>query len=52
MEKFNEWTKTCLRKKRLKEGWADDIIKRSKTPLTKYYCNHCFGWHVTSKLKA
>ena len=51
MEKFKEWERTCLGKKKLKEKWADDIIKRAKTPLRKYCCPHCFGWHVTSKIQ-
>lgn len=50
MDKIDEWVKTCLRKKKLKEQWADNIIKRAKTPLRKYYCPHCAGWHVTSKV--
>ncbi len=51
MEKTTEWTKTCLRKKRLKESWADDIIKKATIQLRKYYCLHCFGWHITKKIK-
>jgi len=50
MENTLEWEKTCLVKKRLKEYWADSIIKRAETPLRKYICPHCFGWHITSKI--
>jgi len=50
MNFIDEWVKTCLRKKKLKEHWADDIIKRADIPLRKYYCPHCEGWHITSKI--
>lgn len=46
MKPVDEWVKTCLRKKKLKEDWADNIIKRAKTPLKKYHCPHCFHWHI------
>jgi len=52
MKKIDEWVKTCLHKKKLKESWADNIIKRAlkdNKVLYKYYCPHCFGWHLTSK---
>mgnify|MGYP006875404281 CR=1 FL=1 len=49
MKRIDEWVRTCLKKKKLKEAWADSIIKRADTPLRKYHCPHCFGWHVTSK---
>lgn len=44
----------CLRKKKLKESWANNIINRAKNEgnnLFKYYCNHCQHWHITKKLK-
>jgi len=50
MEKISEWAKTCLNKKRLKEHWADDIVKRADVSLRKYHCPHCGGWHITSKI--
>lgn len=50
MKPIDEWVKTCLRKKKLKECWADDIIQRSDIPMRKYHCPHCDGWHVTSKI--
>ena len=50
MEKIDEWVKTCLRKKKLKESWADSIISKSSIPLRKYYCPHCFSWHITKKV--
>lgn len=54
MEKINEWVKTCLHKVRMAEGHADEVIKRAEktgTALRKYHCPHCFGWHVTSKVR-
>jgi len=48
------WVRSCLHKKKLKEEWADDIIRRAKlegNEMRKYYCFHCDGWHVTSKKK-
>lgn len=52
MDKIDEWVKTCLHKKKLREKWSNDIIKRAESEgnyLRKYYCFHCFHWHVTSK---
>lgn len=49
MEAIQEWHKTCLRKKKLKEKWANDIILRSNGTVRKYLCPHCQHWHVTSK---
>lgn len=49
MKKIDEWLKTCLKKKKLKEEWADSIIEKADIKLRKYYCPHCFAWHVTSK---
>ena len=51
MKKIDEWYKTCLHKKKLKEHWANDIIKRANVSLSKYHCPHCGGWHVTSQVK-
>lgn len=48
-KRIHSWKNMCLRKKKLKEKWADDIIERAETPLRKYFCNHCGFWHVTSK---
>ena len=52
MEKIDEWVKTCLRKKRMREEHADEVIERAAkegTTLRKYLCPHCFAWHVTKK---
>ena len=50
MEKTTEWVRTCLHKARLSEGKANVIINRAKEiNLFKYYCPHCFGWHLTKK---
>ena len=48
MNKTEEWVKTCLRKKKLKEEWADSIIKKATVPLRKYSCPHCFAWHIAN----
>lgn len=40
----------CLRKKKLSENYAVNVINRAKkegSTLFKYYCNHCQHWHVT-----
>jgi len=49
MNRVDEWVKTCLRKKKLSEYHADEIIKRAKIELRKYYCPHCFYWYITKK---
>lgn len=52
MEKFDEWVRTCLHKSRLSEYKANRIIKEAKEEkviLYKYYCPHCFGFHLTKK---
>ena len=52
MDKYKKWERTCLRKTKLEEGWADDIVKRAEKEgnyLRKYYCPHCFWFHVTKK---
>ena len=46
---ISKWVKSCLHKKRLSEEICDLIIKKADKPLRKYYCNYCFGWHLTSK---
>ena len=54
MKPVDEWVKTCLHKKKLREAWADSIIMRAKkegTYMRKYHCPHCFGWHVTGQKK-
>lgn len=46
------WVSACLKKKKLKEAWADSVVKRAIEGggyLRKYHCPHCFAWHVTSK---
>jgi hypothetical protein len=50
---INRWFGECLRKKKLKEKWADNIAKAKAedVELHKYYCNHCQHWHITKKLK-
>lgn len=47
-----EWIKTCLHKKRLSNSVADKIIEKAKQDnkeLFKYYCPHCYGYHLTKK---
>jgi hypothetical protein len=41
------WVKSCVKKKSLRDCWADNISKKSKISLTKYYCAICDGWHLT-----
>jgi hypothetical protein len=52
MNFFDEWAKTCLKKKRLKEHWADQLVFKTGGKLRKYYCPHCDGYHVTSQIPA
>lgn len=47
MNKIDKWIKSCVKKKSLKDDCANNIIKKSKIPLTKYYCAICNGWHLT-----
>ena len=51
MNMIDEWVKTCLHKNKYTEEEADWIIKKKKKDirLYKYYCPHCFGWHLTKK---
>lgn len=52
MDKFHEWAKTCLNKKRMSEHLAELVIYRARqqgTELYKYICPHCNGWHVTKQ---
>ena len=49
-----EWAKTCLQKSRFSnEQFADSKIAKIKEEsgnvLYKYFCPHCFGWHLTKK---
>lgn len=49
-EKTKKWVGECLRKKKLKLGWADNIIDKAAiegNKLYKYYCMHCGFYHVT-----
>lgn len=41
-----KWVRRCLSKKKLSQGYADNIIEKSTIPLMKYYCPHCFNWHL------
>lgn len=44
----------CLRKKKLTEKQANQVIDRAGkdgTRLYKYHCPHCQRWHVTKNLK-
>jgi len=51
MDKFKEWAKTCLSKKKISDAAARKIQKKSKTKLRYYFCPHCGGFHLTKKLK-
>ena len=47
---ITKWVGECLRKKRLNDNIADEVIARAKkegTALYKYHCPHCDGWHIT-----
>ena len=37
MEKVDEWLKTCLKKKKLSEGYADNIIVKAKKDTVTLY---------------
>jgi hypothetical protein len=48
---IKRWYNECLKKTRLKEWQADDIIEKAYKDgsyMRKYRCPHCQGWHVTS----
>lgn len=52
-ERIKRWRGECMRKKRLRKEWADNIIERAAkqgNELRKYYCPHCQHWHVSSML--
>lgn len=52
---IKQWYGECMRKKRLRESWADSVISRAAkdgNKLFKYYCPHCQHWHVTRRLKS
>lgn len=49
--KADRWVKMCLRKKKLSQGYADSIIEKAEIPLKKYYCPHCFNWHIAKQDK-
>ena len=56
MEKFSEWAKTCLRKKKMSESISKKLVSRVNKDegfekLRSYYCPHCFSYHVTSKIR-
>jgi len=56
MQSTDEWIKTCIKKKRYStEDFADTVIKKvlqeRGTQLHRYYCPHCFGWHLTKKIR-
>lgn len=47
---IKNWVGECMRKKKLKESWADRTIQKAKkegNTLHKYYCPHCQHWHVS-----
>lgn len=49
---IKDWVRSCLQKKKLSEGCADIIIEKANKEnkkLYKYYCKHCFGWHLTKQ---
>ena len=46
-----QWRNECLRKVKLREKWADEIIAQAQAKgnfLRKYRCPHCQWWHVTA----
>jgi len=48
--KIEKWQGECVRKKKLRQSWADNVIARAAAnndKLYKYYCPHCQHWHVT-----
>lgn len=54
MSNIKQWVGECMRKKKLRERWANRIIEKAAQEghkLYKYYCNHCQWWHVTKQAK-
>lgn len=54
MADIKRWHGECIRKKKLTEKQANQVIDRAGkegTKLYKYSCNHCFQWHITKRLK-
>lgn len=54
MANIRRWVGECLRKKKMRESHANKVIERAKaegTELRKYFCPHCYSWHVT-RMKA
>lgn len=54
MDNISEWSKTCLNKSRFTSAELADkkiagIKIESGSVLYRYYCPHCFGWHLTRK---
>lgn len=50
--RVESWVGQCLRKKKLKEKWANTIIQNAQKTgdyLRKYKCPHCDHYHVTSR---
>ena len=46
-----QWRNECLRKVKLKESWADQIVLKAQSEgkfFRKYKCPHCGAWHVTA----
>lgn len=53
-QRIRDWVGECLRKKKLRKDWAENIIQRAKkegTDLYSYYCPHCTKYHVTKSQK-
>jgi hypothetical protein len=49
MDKYKEWAKTCLSKKKISDSAARRIKKKAKIKLRYYFCPHCGGCHLTKK---
>ncbi len=51
---IEKWKGECLRKKKLKRKWANEVIRNAKatgTTLYRYICSHCGFYHVTKNEK-
>lgn len=49
---LDQWVNECLRKKRLSEEYANNIIAKAKNEgqiLFKYVCPNCQKYHLTKK---